>query len=461
MSAALAPPEGGVSSTQIAAMLLARRRLVVAVAVATVLLTVAVLAVVPRTWTASSDIYVDYKATDPIAGRLFSAGQDESYLQTQIDILTSQAVAERVVDNLGLRRTAEYQATVAKVGEERAHAQLIRSIGDSTRATNRRNSRVIEVAFDADTPAHARDFANEIVRSYVALSTQIVTNAARSRSEQYNAQLEKLRAEADRIQNDLTRYQKEAGIVNVNERDDVLSSEISSLTAALVAVQNQRQEAIGRQRSTDALLHSARPEELPDVTSQPAITDLKSKLSDADRRLSEVRGVLGPNHPRVRSLVAEREALLARIAGEAGAAVASRRLDPGRLATQEDDLRREIAARQRQLLAQKEHRDRIGAYQRELEGAERVYNAATQKYDELLMAGSISAVNLTVLRQAEAPTAAARPKVMASLAASAVVGTVLGLCLALLVEFGRRRLRSRDDLARGLPLPVLGEIGVA
>ncbi|KAF1045983.1 Wzz/FepE/Etk N-terminal domain-containing protein [Xylophilus sp.] len=440
-------------------MLLARRRLVVAVAAATVLLTAAVLAVVPRTWTASSDIYVDYKNTDPIAGRLFSSGQDESYLQTQIDIITSQAVAERVVDNLGLRRTAAYQESVAKVGEDRAYAQLIRAIGENTRAANRRNSRVIEVAFDAGSPADARDYANEIVRSYMALSAQIASSAARSRSEQYNAQLEKLRAEADRIQNELTRYQREAGIVNINEREDVLTSEISSLTAALVAVQNQRQEALGRQRATDALLRSTRPEELPEVSGQPAINDLKSKLSDADRRLSEVTGVLGPNHPRVRSLVAERDALRARIAGEAGAAVAAQRLDPGRLAAQEAELRREIGERQRRLLAQKEQRDRIAAYQRELEGAERVYNAATQKYDELLMAGNISAVNLTVLRAAETPTAATKPKVLPSLAASVVVGTALGLVLALLLEFGRRRLRSRDDLMRGFPLPVLGQIG--
>lgn len=440
-------------------MLLARRRLVVAVVAATVLLTAAVLAAVPRTWTASSDIYVDYKNTDPIAGRLFSSGQDESYLQTQIDIITSQAVAERVVDNLGLRRTAAYQAAVAKAGEDGAYAQLIRTIGSNTRATNRRNSRVIEVAFDAGTPADARDYANEIVRSYIALSAQIASSAARSRSEQYNAQLEKLRAEADRIQNELTHYQREAGIVSVNEREDVLTSEISSLTAALVAVQNQRQEALGRQRATDALLRSSRPEELPGVSGQPAINDLKSKLSDAERRLSEVSGVLGPNHPRVRSLVAERDVLRARIAGEAGAAVASQRLDPGRLAAQEAELRREIAERQRRLLAQKEQRDQITAFQRELEGAERVYNAATQKYDELLMAGNISAVNLTVLRAAETPTSAAKPKVLPSLVASVVVGAVLGLALALVFEFGRRRLRSRDDLVRGFSLPVLGQIG--
>lgn len=451
--------EAGLSSTQIGAMLAARRTLVMVVTVVTVMLTGVVLAVVPRTWTASSDIYIDYKAADPIGGRLFSSGLDESYLQTQLDILTSQAVTERVADKLGLRRSADYRAQVARVGEDRAYANLIRGIGERTSAANKRNSRVIEVSFSSDSPIEARDYANEIVRSYMSLSTQIASNAARSRSEQYNAQLEKLRLEANRIQQEQTRYQQKVGIANTSDRDEVLNSEISNLTTALVNLQNQRQEALGRQQSTDALLRNARPEELPDVSNQPAITDLKSKLSDADRRLSEARTVLGPNHPRTRSLVAERDALQARLSGEAGAAVASKRLDSGRLALQERELRREIALRQQKLLAQKEHRDRIAAYQRELEGADRVYNAATQKYDELLMAGNISAVNLTVLRQAETPTAASKPKVTASLLASIGVGVVLGLCLALVLELGKRRLRSREDLVRGFSLPVLGQIG--
>lgn len=440
-------------------MLSARRRLILVVTGTTVALTAAVLMVVPRTWTASSDIYIDYKASDPIGGRQFSAVLDESYLQTQLDILTSQAVTERVIDRLGLRQTADYRASVASLGEERAHAQLVRRIGESTQAANKRFSRVIEVSYSAEQPEEARDFVNEIVRSYMELSAQIASNAARSRSEQYNAQLEKLRKDANRIQDEQTRYQQQVGIVTLNERDEALTNELSSLTNTLATVQNQRQEAQSRQQATDTLLRSSRPEQLPDISSQPAITDLKSKLSDAERRLSEARTVLGPNHPRTVALVSERDALQVRLAGESRAAVEARRLDASRLAGQERELRQRIAALRQTILDQKQHRDRLVAYQRELEGAERVYNAATQKYDELLMAGNISAVNLAVLRPAETPTTPSKPKRAASLAASVPVGLALGLALALLLEFGTRRLRSRDDLDRRFALPVLGQIG--
>ena len=450
----------GLSSTQLVAMVRARRRLVLGVAAATLVATAVVLAVMPRTWTASSDVYVDYKAADPIAGRQFSAVQDESYLSTQVDIMSSRAVTERVIDRLNLRDQPEYREMVAKVGSDKAYAVLVKGVTDSTKAVARRNSRVIEVSYSADSPEKARDYANEIVRSYIGLSAEIASNAARSRSEQYNAQLEKLRAEVNRIQDELTAFQQKSGILNVNERDDVGNSEISSLTASLVQLQNQRQEALGRQRSTETLLKGSRPEDLPDIGSQPAITDLKARLSDVDRRMTDARAVLGPNHPRTKALVAERTELQARLAREGRTAVTSRRMDVERLDAQQRDVERLIARRQQKLLEQKGQRDTLLAYQRQLDGAERVYTAATTKYDDILMAGNISAVNLTVLRQAETPSTPSKPRVLTSLAGSVVAGLLLGLCLALVLEFGKRRLRSREDLVRGLKLPVLGQIGM-
>ena len=448
------------SLAQLVAMVRARRRLVLGVAAATLLATAAVLAVIPRSWTASSDVYVDYKAADPINGRLFSAGLDESYLSTQVDILTSRAVTERVIDRLKLRDGEEYQRTVAESGADKAYASLVKTISTNTTAVSRRGSRVIQVSYSADSPTSARDYVNEIVRSYIALSAEIASNAARSRSEQYNAQLEKLRSEVNRIQDELTAFQQKAGILNVNERDDVANSEIGNLTASLVLLQNQRQEALARQRSTESLMSASRPEDLPEIGSQPAIAEVKARLGDVDRRLTEARSVLGPNHPRSRALVAERTELQARLAREARTAITSRRLDADRLASQQRDVERLIGERQSRLLQQKGARDTLLAYQRQLDGAERVYTAATQKYDDILMAGNISAVNLTVLRQAETPSIPSKPRVFTSLAGSVAAGLLLGLCLALLMEFNNRRLRGREDLVRGLRLPVLGEIGM-
>ena len=453
--------DSGISSKQLAAMISARRGTILSTLLVTIAATFAVTLLLPKTYVSSSDVFLDYKGNDPINGRLFSPVLDDSYMQTQLDMVKSQAVAEKVIDALNLERSADYRASVERIGEARSHTLLIKRLNEETQVITRHSSRVIEIAYAADEPEQARDLANAVVRAYIDLNRQISSSAARSRREQYNAQLEQLRQEADAIQEKLTKYQQEVGIIDPNERDDLQSRQLSELMTALVTVQNQRQEAAARSGSTAKLLRSGvRPDELPQVAQRPNITDLKSKLSDVDRRLADIQDVLGPRHPRTLSLIQERDGITARIARESNSALNSEEIDANRLASQEQALQTEVDAQRKRLLEEKEHRDTITSYQRQLESVERVYNNALAKYDDLLMASTINTFDLTVLRMAEVPSAHSKPLLKQNLAASVVAGLALGLCLALLLELGKRRIRCADDLAREVHLPLIGHIGI-
>jgi len=341
---------------------------------------------------------------------------------------------------MDLTRTPIHRETVERRGEARAHSQLVKRINDQTMVVTRRSSRVVEVEYAAGNPDEARDFTNAVVRAYIELNQQIASSSARSRREQYNAQLEHLRKEADSLQEKLTRYQQEVGILDPNERNDFQSRQLGDLMTSLMAVKNQQQEAQARKAATENLLRSGiAPDELPEVAQRPNINDLKSKLNDANNRLAEVQQVLGPKHPKTLSLIAERNELQARVVRESRSSLDALQTDAKRLAMQEQALQREVDAQRDKLLEQKQHRDTITSYQRQLDSVERVYNTALQKYDEILMASNISTLDLTVLRVAEAPTSHSKPLMMQNIAASILVGLALGLCLALLYELSQRR----------------------
>lgn len=456
----LQAPETGLTSKQMASMIAARRGTITKTLLTTIIITVVITLLLPKTYTASSDVFLDYKGNDPINGRLFSPMLDESYMQTQLDMIKSQPVAEKVIDALDLERTAEYRAKVERNGEARAHAQMIKKINEQTQVITRRSSRVIEVAYAADTPEMARDLANAVVRAYVELNQQISTAAARSRREQYNAQLEQLRKEADSIQQKLTAYQQQVGIIDPNERNDLQSRQLGDLMSSLITVKNQQQEAQARKSATDILLNSGvLINELPEIAQRPNINDLKSKLSDVNRRLADVQDVLGAKHPKTVSLIAERNDIIARIFQESQSALESQQVDVRKLSLQEASLQKEVDNQRAKLLEQKQHRDTITSYQRQLDSVERVYNTALAKYDEILMASNINTFDLSVLRVAEAPTTHSKPLLFQNLAASIVIGLALGLCLALLYELGQRRVRCEDDLVRGVHMPLIGHIG--
>jgi succinoglycan biosynthesis transport protein ExoP len=457
----LQAPETGLSSKQLASMISARRGTIFKTLMATMAVTIVVTLLLPKTYTASSDVFLDYKGNDPINGRLFSPMMDESYMQTQLDMIKSQAVAEKVIDALDLERTAAYRESVERQGEARAHSQLIKRINDQTLVVTRRSSRVIEVEYAAGAPEQARDLANAVVRAYIDLNQQISSASARARREQYNAQLEHLRKEADSIQEKLTKYQQDVGILDPNERNDLQSRQLGDLMTSLITVQNQQQEAQARKNATDSLVRGGlRIDELPEVAQRPNINDLKSKLSDVNKRLSDIQDVLGPRHPKTLALISERDDIATRIAREARSSLDAQQIDARRLAMQEEALKKEVDSQRDKLLEQKKHRDTITSYQRQLDSVERVYNTALAKYDEILMASNINTFDLAVLRVAEVPSSHSKPLLLQNIAASILVGLALGFCLALLYELGQRRVRCEDDLLRGIHLPLIGHIGI-
>ncbi len=61
----------------------------------------------PSQYTASASVVVDAK-TDPIAGVVYSAEVTTGYIATQVDIISSERVAQRVVKILKLDQVPEF-----------------------------------------------------------------------------------------------------------------------------------------------------------------------------------------------------------------------------------------------------------------------------------------------------------------------------------------------------------------
>ena len=454
------PTELILSFTQIGAMLRARKKLILNITFAAVAVAGISSILLPKTYIATANIYIDYRINDPINGRQFNPIQDESYLETQFDVIRSVQVAERVIESLRLQDTDECRKLIAKYGERRGLRLLAESITAHVEVAPHKNSRVVEVQYSSNNPQMAKDVTNAIVKSYIDLSLEMMNAPARARKDQYNAQLETLSRQIDDIQKKLTSYQQEFQIVDADERTDLDSRQMNALSARLMDVQLQRVEAQAKKQSLDSLMKRGNlNSDLPEIAGVGNVSGVKAALIAVDAQLANAQTTLGVNHPRYIAIMQERQALLDKLKRESSTAFDSLQSVEGRLAQQEKVIEAELANYQKKTFENKKHRDVISSYQRQLDSVQKIYNAAIQKFDELLMTSNVAISDATVMQWAEVPEKHAKPLLRNNLIFGLIGGFLFGLCVAFLLELLQRKVRCMEDLEREFDVPVMAHIG--
>jgi uncharacterized protein involved in exopolysaccharide biosynthesis len=454
------PSELVLSFAQIGAMLRARQKLIAFVVVLAVIGAGVASLVLPKTYVASADLFIDYRMNDPIGGRQFNPLQDESYLQTQFDVIKSVQVAERVIQTLGLQATPEGKKFILKYGEQRGLRALAEVVVRNIEVSPHKNSRVIEIQYSSSDPKHAKDVVNAVVKAYIDLSLEMMNAPARARRDQYNAQLESMSRQIDELQKKLTAYQQEYQIVDVDERADIESKQMNALSVRLVDVQLQRVEAQAKRQSLEKLVKQGSPEsDIPEIAGIGHISGVKAALISLDTQLANAKITLGVRHPKYIAIQDERQSLLDKLQKESATAFESLGMVETRLSQTEKVIEAEIANYQKKTFENKKHRDVISSYQRQLDSVQKIYNAAIQKFDELLMTSNVSISNASVMQWAELPEKHAKPLLRNNLVFGLLAGLVFGFGLAFLLELMNRRVRCLEDLEREFDEPVMAKIG--
>ncbi|MCH8620581.1 Wzz/FepE/Etk N-terminal domain-containing protein [Undibacterium sp. TS12] len=454
------PSELVLSFGQIGAMLRARQVLIILVTIVSVAGAIVASLLLPKTYVATADIFIDYRMNDPISGRQFHPMQDESYLQTQFDVIKSVQVAERVIQALGLQASPEGKKQVLRYGEQRGLRALAESIVRNTEVSPHKNSRVIEIQYFAGDPKHAKEVANAIVKAYIDLSLEMMNAPARARRDQYNAQLESMSRQIDELQKKLTAYQQEYQIVDVDERSDIESKQMNTLSARLVDTQLQRVEAQAKRQSLEKMVKEGNLQsDIPEIAGIGHISGLKAALISLDAQLANAKITLGVRHPKYIAINDERQALLDKLQRESATAFEMLGAAEARLMQQEKVIEAEIATYQKKTFENKKHRDVISSYQRQLDSVQKIYNAAIQKFDELLMTSNVAISNASVMQWAELPEKHAKPLMRNNIVFGMLAGLVMGFGLAFLLELMNRRVRCLEDLEREFDEPVMAKLG--
>lgn len=437
--------------TQFLLILNARKGIILGVLLFTVAVTATVSLLLPKEYKATTTLIIDSKSKDSITGQMLPSQMFPGYMATQIDIINSSQVANRVVRDLKLAENpaTREQFIQATQGQGTIEQWLADLLLQKISAEPSRESSIISIGFSGSDPRFAAIVANAFAKSYIETNLDLRVAPAKLTAAWFDEQIVQLREKVDQAQQKLTAYQRENGIVESEERLDVETSRMASLAGQMVAAQSAAFDASSRTRDSGSL---------PEVINNPVVQSLKAQVAQGEGRLAEMAKRIGANHPDFLRLQAEVSSYKAKLAAELNTATRGVGATAGAARQRVSELSGAFERQKGRVLALKQQREEATLLARDLENAQRIYDSALQRYGQSRMEAQSTQTDIAVLNPAVAPTAASKPRVMFNLLLAVFFGTLLGVSLGFLVELLDRRVRSGQDIVAGLEIPVLAEV---
>jgi chain length determinant protein EpsF len=408
--------------------------------------------VVPKRFASTASIIVDAK-TDPLLAAM-APNLAGGYLATQVEIIKSERVADRVVKMLGL---ADNPDAVAQWRDEtQGRIPLATYFGELMQkglvVEPVRGSSILGVTYQAKDPKFAALVANAFARAYIDLSGEFKVGPAREYATFFEERSKALRADLEAAQAKVSDFQRKRGIIVTAQQVDVESARLSTLEAALAAAIAESAETSSRQRNTGT-------EVSVDVQQSGAVQALKAELARAETKLHEVSTTFGPNHPtriQLDAQIAELKDQLSKEMRRVSGATSS----VNRIASQKiGELRQLVETQKRAVVSMRTERDEASVLLRDLETAQRAYDQVAQRRAQLANESQADQATARILSPAVEALQADSPKLGKALGVGVALGLLLGLGAAIGWEFLDRRIRSDEDMLSVSGVPVLGVLG--
>ncbi|MET0355976.1 MAG: Wzz/FepE/Etk N-terminal domain-containing protein [Cellvibrio sp.] len=428
------------------------RTIAISTAVALVIAAI-VTTLLPRTYTATTDLIIDNKDQDPISGQLQPMRSLASYIGTQAVIIQSPNVARKVIDELKLTANAKLAEQLHfKDDIKSRQASLMSFLDRGLSVTPASNSSVFSISFSARDPEIAALLANTFAQTYMKTNLELRIEPAKQINQWYDEQLASLRETLIEKQNALATYQEKHDIIASSDRLDLESNKLAELSSMLIAAQGER---LNNTSINDQILNGIRGGIPPQAMENAQVQRLSGELAQAQVKLNDTATRVGENHPQYRQALSDVESVKAQlqqaIKSVSGSLKSSLQLSLSR----EEQLTAELAAQKERVLQLSRTRNELNLLKQEVDNAQLTYDQALGRSTKTKLESQIAQTDIALLNAADVPRRPSSPKTPMNLMLALIAGLLFGSALALGQEWMDRRVRSSSDVEQGLGLPVL------
>jgi polysaccharide biosynthesis transport protein len=441
-----------------------RKTVVWAVFLLVVITTVVVTFILPQAYCGIARIKVEKDQTDipGIMERQNFSGYDPYFIQTEYEIIQSQKILHKVIENLDLNRA--WGQKYYGGGETLTTAQTYTILKRHIDLRPTRNTSLIVIRAYSENKEEAARIANEVATVYHDYRLELLKeqsmrgiNTLKQTVEEHEKKLRKKQQEVDSLRTEL----------KIAEWSDAGSPSPTLEKETLRRLEAQRIETEAQYVKEAEMLSRLKPlsrEELknviPTAAPDPLLHSYLVDLGMAENKLAALKKDYGPDNPVYQSAAAVVDDLTQKVNARIDGAMVGLEARVDSLKTGVDKFKEEVASARKTDLETAANARPYHVAQLELEELQRFNYVLNQKIAmesvqmELPKTGMVEIVD----RADPATMRPVRPNKPLNIALGIIVGLVVGIGLAFFIEYLDTSVKTIDDVERALQSPVLGVI---
>jgi capsular exopolysaccharide synthesis family protein len=449
------------------------------------LITLITLQVEPK-YTSYASVMIDIQERDgaDFQAILSGAPPDTAIVDTEVEVIKSRTLGEKVITKLGLIEDPEFnealrepkglakfkawagsllptpmiEQTAPENAEELEKEAVIDEVLSHLDVTREGVTYVINIGFESNSARKSAQIANAFSENYLLEQLDAKFDATSRSNNWLNERLTVLRAEVRSSENAVEFYRGQSGLLSA-QGSSLTEQQISDLTAQSIIQTSALDEAVARLESVKSQIARGSPADtIGEVLASGVIIGLRGQQSEIAGRRAELSSRYGPRHPEVLKVEREAADVEAQIQQEIRRIVSNLENEVG-IARQKvrsiesglQRLRSELTSNNRSLV-------RLRELERDAEASRTLYESFLERFKQNDDQESIAKADARVISKANTPRRQSSPNTMFNIVLGIILGLLMGLGTVILAEMLDNGLSTGADVEREINLPFIASV---
>jgi len=463
-----------------------RSRVIVGTALSVFAVVVLVLFAITPMYTGTAVVMLDARQKNVVDVQSVLAGLsgDQTTIITQVQILQSANLANRVISKLKLDQDPEFNPSlntsllnfltlldprhwIAELSSPLTPEQKAAQAGEAVINTFESRlgvsqiglSSAIQITFQSADPAKAAAIANAVADAYVEDQLNAKFEATQKATQWLASRLGQLAAQAASAQSLVEKYKTDHHLTEVVGQTgtgtiSVLDQQIAQVNTQLMQAQTDRGQAEATAARVKMLVQSGHADEVNQVVSSPLISQLRGQEAQLVQQLAQLSSRYGAEHPKMLDLQAEKRDLDTKISQEISKVVATAENDVAVARSHEEVLQGTLRQLESQSGVQGQDRVELNQLAGNANSARSLYDAFVARSKQTQEEEGLQIPDARIISQASVPLAPSSPKKSLFLGGGLLSALLLGFMAAFVLERMDNgfRVASRAEEVLGYPV---------